>query len=60
MLRLFMIIYTLASATLAGSAIIAALTLQLVDLRSIIAAALIGALAALPVAWLVTRRLAAG
>lgn len=57
MFRLFGIIYTLAATTLAGSAVVAALTVGLVEARSIIVAALIGSLLAAPLAWVVTRRI---
>lgn len=57
MTRLFFIIYTLAGTTLAGSAIVAALTMNLFDLKSIIVAAVLGAVAALPVAWYVAKSL---
>lgn len=57
MIRLFLIIYTLASTALAGIAITAALTIGKVDAYSIIVAAVIGAVAALPVSWLVARNL---
>ena len=57
MFRLFLIIYTLAGATLAGSAVVAALTMNLFDLKSIIAAAVIGAAAGVPVAWIVAKKL---
>jgi len=57
MTRLFFIIYTLASTTLAGSAIVAALTMNLFDLKSIIVAAILGALVALPVSWFVAKSL---
>ncbi len=56
MIRLFFVIYTLAFTVLAGSAIVAALTMNLVDLRSILVAAALGAVAALPVAWIVTKK----
>ncbi len=59
MLRLFFIIYTLAGTTLAGSAIVAALTMQMVDAKSIIVAAVLGALAAVPVAWVVAKQISA-
>lgn len=57
--RLFLIIYTLAATALAGSAIIATLTMNLVDLKSIIAAAVAGTLLAVPVAWTIAKRLSA-
>ncbi len=59
MFRLFLIIYTLAGATLAGSAVVAALTLNMFDYKSVIGAAAIGALAAIPVAWVIAKRLSA-
>ncbi len=59
MFRLFLIIYTLAATALAGSAIIATLTMNLVDLKSIIAAAVAGAAVAVPVAWTIAKRLSA-
>lgn len=57
MMRLFLILYTLAATTLAGSFIVTVLTMNRVDGRSIIVAAILGALVALPVAWGVARRL---
>lgn len=57
--RLFLIIYTLAGATLAGSAIVAALTMNLFDFKSIIVAAIAGFLVAVPVAWIVAKNLSA-
>lgn len=57
MLRLFSVIYTLASVTLAGSAVIAALTMGLFGAKPIIVAALIGAVLALPAAWMVSKQL---
>ncbi len=56
MLRLFFVMYTLAFTVLAGSAIVAALTMNLFDLRSILIAAALGAIAALPVAWIVAKK----
>jgi hypothetical protein len=58
-LRLFFVIYTLASVTLAGSAVVAALTMGLFGAWPIIAAAVAGAVLALPVAWVVSKRLSA-
>ncbi|MBC7137589.1 MAG: hypothetical protein H5U17_02395 [Defluviimonas sp.] len=57
MVRLFLIIYTLAATVLAGSAVVAALTMGRVDAVSIIVAAVAGAVVALPVSWLVVRTL---
>ncbi len=58
MTRLFFIIYTLAAPVLSGSFIVAALTMNWFDLRSIIIAAAAGAIVALPVAWGVARKIA--
>lgn len=57
MSRLFLIIYTLAGPTLAGSAVVAALTMGLTTGRPIVLAAALGALVALPVAWVVARQI---
>lgn len=57
MLRLFFVIYSLAGVTLAGAGIIAVLTAGMVDLWSIVIAAAIGAVMAVPVAWTIARRL---
>lgn len=57
--RLFMIIYALVSTALAGSAVVAALTMNLFDVRSIVAAAVAGALLAVPVAWMIARKISA-
>jgi len=59
MFRLFLILYTLAATALAGSAVVAALTMNLVDVKSIVTAALAGAAVAVPVAWVVARKLSA-
>ncbi|WP_413870452.1 CTP synthetase [Albidovulum sp.] len=57
MFRLFLILYTLAATVLAGSAIIAALTMNHFDVRSIIVAALAGVVVAVPVAWTIAKKL---
>ena len=57
MTRLFLIIYTLASTAMAGAAVVATLTMNRVDLKSILVAAALGAILALPVAWGVARKL---
>lgn len=59
MFRLFSILYTLAATVLAGSAVVAALTMNLFDLKSIVLAALAGAALAIPVAWVIARRVSA-
>lgn len=58
MTRLFLIIFTLAGPTLAGSAVVAALTMGMVDAKTILVAAALGAVAAVPVAWVVARQIA--
>lgn len=57
MLRLASILYSLIGTTLAGSAIVVALVAGYDDAQGIVAAAAIGGLAALPVAYVVARRL---
>ncbi len=57
MIRLFSIIYTLAFTVLAGSAIVAVLAMNRVDLTSILLAVALGAIAALPVAWGVAKKM---
>ena len=59
MFRLFMLFYTLAATVLAGSGVVAVLSLNKVDLWSIVVAAAIGAALAVPVAWMVAKRLVA-
>lgn len=60
MIRLFSLIYTFVGATLAGSLIVAALTMNMVDTRSIVIAAAVGFAAAVPVSWIVAKKLADG
>lgn len=57
MLKLAAIVYILVASVLAGSFVIAALTSGRMDALSISAAALAGAVVALPVSWLVAGRL---
>lgn len=58
MARLFMILYSMIGTTLAGSFMVAALASGMDTLKPIVLAAGLGALVAVPVAWLVARRLA--
>lgn len=60
MFRLFLIMYSLTGTSLAGIAIIAVLTMNMFDLKSIIVAAIAGAVAGIPAAWLVAKRLSEG
>ena len=57
-MRLFGIIYALVGPTLAGILITAALTMNMVDTRSMIVAAVLGFVVALPVTWLVALQIA--
>lgn len=57
MSRLMMVIYSMASATLAGSFIVVALVTGYDTLQPIVAAAVAGFIAALPISWAVARRL---
>ena len=57
MLSLMQIIYSMASVTLAGVAIVVSLTLGYDTLQPILIAAAAGAVAALPVSWLVTNQI---
>ncbi|WP_225027771.1 CTP synthetase [Xinfangfangia pollutisoli] len=56
--RLFMILYSIIGTSLAGAFVVAALVLRMDTLQPIIVAAAVGAVLALPVAWMVARRLA--
>lgn len=55
MARLASILYSLIATTLAGTAVIAVLTAGYGTLAPIVAAAALGAIAALPVSWMVAR-----
>lgn len=57
MTRLFMTIFALAGPTLAGSLVVAVLTMGLDTLQPILAAALAGFVAALPISWIIAKRL---
>ena len=55
MLRLASILYSLIGTTLAGSLVVAALTMGYDTLNPILMAAAVGFVAALPVTWLVAK-----
>jgi hypothetical protein len=55
--KLFPILFLLAASVLAGSFVVAALTLDLFDAASVSLAALAGAVVALPVAWVLAARM---
>ncbi len=59
MSRLFLLMFTLAGPTLAGSAVVVALVMGMVATKPIVIAAALGALLALPVSWIVARQLEA-
>ena len=58
--RLFMLLYSLAGPSMAGIGIVAVLTAGRDTLQPILTAAAAGAILALPVAWLVARKLRDG
>lgn len=58
MTRLMLILFSIISTTLMGTAIVIALTMGLDTLRPIVVAAAIGLVAAVPASWLVARQLA--
>lgn len=57
MLKLVAIVYIMVGSMLAGSVVVAALTLDRMDALSISLAALIGAIVAIPVSWLIAKKL---
>lgn len=58
MSRLLMIIFSMVSTTLMGVGVIVALTTGYVSLKLILLAATVGFALALPVSWLIAKRLA--
>jgi putative flippase GtrA len=57
MLRLTSIMYSIVGTTLAGIGVVVAVTLNLYDFQSIIWSAVIGAVVALPVSWMIAKKL---
>ncbi len=57
MTRLMLILFSMASTTLMGIAIVIALTMGLDTLQPILVAAALGFVVAIPVSWLLARRL---
>ncbi len=57
MTRLMLILFSMASTTLMGIAIVIALTMGLDTLQPILVAAAIGFVAAIPASWLLARQL---
>ena len=58
MARLMLVIFVMASVTLMGVAIVAALTMGFDTLRPILVSAALGLIAAVPVSWFIARKLA--
>lgn len=58
MTRLTLILFSIISTTLMGSAIVVALTMGLDTLNPILIAAALGLVLAVPVSWLVARQIA--
>lgn len=56
-MRLMMVLYSMIATAMAGSGVIAVLTLGYGTLWPIVAAAAIGAALALPVAWVVAKQI---
>ena len=58
MTRLMLVIYSMASVSLAGMAIVAVLTMGYFTGKAIIASAVLGAVVAIPVSMMIAKRLA--
>ena len=58
MTRLMMIIFSMASTSLMGAFIVAALVMGMDTLQPILIAAALGFVAAIPVSWIVARQIA--
>ena len=56
-MALFLLVYIFMSATLAGSAMVAALTMNLDTLQPVLYSALAGFVVAIPVAWVIARKI---
>lgn len=57
MIRLAATLYSLIATALAGSAVIAVLSIGMVSVAAIVSAAAVGAVVAAPASWLVAKRL---
>ena len=55
MLRLASILYSMISTTVAGTLVIAALTMGYDTMQPVVAVAVVGFIVALPITWLVTK-----
>lgn len=56
-MALFLLVYIFMSATLAGSALIAALSLNLDTMQPVLYAAIAGFIIAVPVAWVIAKKI---
>ena len=56
-MRLMMVLYSMIATVMAGSGVIAVLTMGYVTLWPILGAAVVGAVLALPVSWAVARKI---
>jgi hypothetical protein len=52
-----MLLYSIVGTTLAGIGVVVAVTMNMYDVQSIIVSAAIGAIIALPVCWVVAKKL---
>ena len=57
MLRLMSLLYSIVGTTLAGIGVVIAVTMNMYDVQSIVVSAAIGAVVALPVVWVVAKKL---
>ena len=57
MVRLFGVLFSMIGTAIAGSAVVVALVSGHVDVRSIVLAAGLGAVLALPVSWMIAKKL---
>ncbi len=57
MLPLTLILHIFIGSTLAGTAVIAALTLGMTDARSIVVAGVLGFILSIPISWAVARKI---
>lgn len=56
-MALFLLVYIFVSATLAGSAMVAALTMGLDTLQPVVWSAVAGFIVAIPIAWVIAKKI---
>ena len=56
-MALFLLVYIFVSATLAGSAMVAALTMGLDTLQPVLWSAIAGFIVAIPIAWVIAKKI---